>query len=201
MPANSANPYDEAGRVYYELIRSYYSESYQPLSYSGIIGTLTTLANAQPSFLALTTQKPYVFAAEERSAYLVSQSGNCLDEVIATSLSSADARSSLKQFVTTLMDLSSTEEEYSGLYEFIATYEDAVLADGQLSGYEQNVILTATSIARYTVYAKKKKPKKNTDPDWTLLIGNITAAIDGAAVGIDEAVMRAAVVGIVENMP
>ncbi|MGL2965864.1 hypothetical protein [Flavobacterium sp. XGLA_31] len=199
IPISPTNPYDATGQVYYELLTAYYQGELRPFTLTGIITQSTEIANATPSFLALTKGVPYVFTASDRVASIVSQPEACLATTIDATLNTTAAKSSLTDFVGSLLSLTAKEDTYDPIYTYIVAYEDSVLRSATFTERDKKIILTTASIARHTVYAKKKKPKKNTDPDWTLLVGNITAAIDGAGVSSEEAIMRALVTGIVEN--
>ncbi len=201
IPISPANPYDTTGQVYYELLTAYYQGELQPFTLTGIITNCTAIANETPSFLALTKEVPYVFTASDRVVSIVSQPESCLGTTIDATLDSTAAKSSLTDFVGSVLALTDKEDAYAPIYSYIVAYEDRVLRSTAFTDRDKRIILMTTSIVRHTVYAKKKKPKKNTDPDWTLLIGNITAALDGAGVGADEAVLRALVTGIAANTP
>lgn len=54
-------------------------------------------------------------------------------------------------------------------------------------------------MARHSAYMARKKPKKNTDPDWTILVVNIVAAADGAENGMAKSVTEGLVGGITSN--
>lgn len=200
LPArNATNPYDDAGQIQNELLDAYYSGTSLPTDFNGIVIRTTALANDNSSFMESIKHGPYIFTSQAKVLHILSHPDTSMSEAIQSSLHSERARGSLSQFIDSLLLLCENEADYAGIYNFIVTYENTILTDAQLTDAEKEVLLTTTSIARHSVYVRKKKPKKNTDPDWPLLIGNIAAALDGAAEGINEAVMRGVIVGIVEN--
>ncbi|RKS03087.1 hypothetical protein [Flavobacterium sp. 102] len=200
LPArNAANPYDDAGQIHHELLLTYYYADFQPLTFNGIVTTTTTIANSNASFNALTKDTPYVLTAEDRVLYILTHVDSCMTDIIDASLDTPSAKVSLADFTDSFFFLYQYEEDYSVIYDFVAAYESDVLKDTLWTEKDKRVILTTTSIARHTAYAKKKKPKKNKDPEWQYLVGNIAAAIDGADEGVEEAVMRGLITGIVEN--
>ncbi len=199
IPINKANPYDAAGQIHHELLTAYYNIESLPLTLTGIITTTQTIANETSSFVNLTKGVPYVFNYSDRVAYIVSQPTGILDEIINGSLEGNEARINLKSFITSLLSQCEQEDDFGVLYNYIVSYEDSVLRNGSLSLKDKQTILITSSIARHSVYARKKKPKKNTDPDWPLLIGNIVATIDGADDSMADAVMKGLITGIVEN--
>jgi len=97
------------------------------------------------------------------------------------------------------LSLCETEDDYEVIYNYIVAYETIVLKSTSFTESDKRVALITTSVARHSAYYRKKRPKKNKDPEWDLMVGNIIAATDGAATGIQESVMRALIVGIAQN--
>lgn len=112
---------------------------------------------------------------------------------------SAAAKSSLTDFVNSFIVLFDNEYNCEVLYQAVVDYETIVLKDSLLTAKDKRIILTTTSIARHSAYLARKKPKKNTDPDWTILVVNIVAAADGAEYGLAESVTEGLVAGIASN--
>lgn len=199
IPINNANPYDLAGQIHNELLFSYYYENTLPLTLTGIINTSTSIANTTPSFIQLIQARPYLFNASGRVAYIISHLDSCQSEIINASLETESGKTSLRNFIRSLLSLCETEDDFAVIYKYVIAYEDGVLNDKMLTDKDKKVILTTTSIARHSAYARKKKPKKNNDPEWLLMVGNIMAATEGATESTEEAVMRSLITGIVEN--
>ena len=59
--------------------------------------------------------------------------------------------------------------------------------------------MTSTSILRFSAYRAKKKPKKNTDPDWLIWVTHVYGAEEGAEENEAKAIVTALVTGIVSN--
>jgi len=196
LPANKSNPYDVVGQLYCELVTTFYSSDTLPKSLSGITSKVVSLAQSHTDFGALGS---YTFISSERVSYLLSQSGTCQQEVLTTSLVGVAARSSLSNFIDSLSSLCLVEDEYSVIYSVIIGYENAVLSDSTFINADKKVMLATTSVARHAAYLRKKKPKKNKDPEWDYMVTSIVAATDGVTVGFQEAIMRAVIVGIIEN--
>lgn len=196
---NYANPHDYAGQIHQELLTTYYNADGLPFTLSGIITTATTVANANDSFMSLTKNAPYHFGYADRVTYIVSQPVGFQDAIINESIQDSDARSSFKTFVTELLLACEEEDDFSVLYDSIVAYEEAVYNDSSLTNHDKQTILITTSITRHSVYARKKKPKKDKDPEWQYMVGNIFAALDGADNSVEDAIMKGLVTGIVEN--
>lgn len=198
---NSANPYDDVGQVHNELMLTYYYAESQPLTFSGRVSVLTMIANSNSSFYHLNKNATYVLSTthENRLLDIISEQDSCLTPIIDSSVVGQAARDSLEDFVHDFLDLCETEDEYEVIYDFVVDYEDTVLKHTLWTADDKRVVLITTSVARHSAYARKKKPKKNKDPDWEYMVGNIIATISGAGEGEAEAVMMGLVAGVVEN--
>jgi len=194
-----ANPYDAVGELQNEILEAYYSNDALPTSYEAISSKVVAIAQNDLNFTALGSDYIYSSNSIERVLYLLNHASTCQQEVLNARLDSARARSGLNTFIESLLSLCATENDYAIIYSFITDYEDSVLADSYYSIKDKKVILITTSVARHSAYMRKKKPKKNKDPEWDYMVTNIVAATDGATDSIQESVMRAVVSGIVEN--
>ncbi|MDI9257937.1 hypothetical protein [Flavobacterium sedimenticola] len=199
VPINKGNLYDAAGQVHHQLLTEYYQSSSLPFTLNGIITSAEGIANVTPSFMDLTKEMPYSFVHADRVATIISAPPGLEEEIVNASLVSSEARSSFTAFFYTLLQRCETEQEFGVLYDFIVSYEDAVQLSSSLPDVDKKTILITTSIARHTVYARKKKPKKDKDPEWQYMVGNIIAALDGADDSMADAVMKGLVTGIAEN--
>ncbi|WP_162127991.1 hypothetical protein [Flavobacterium phycosphaerae] len=198
LPGYNANPYDEAGWVHNELFESYYESSSKPTSVSDIISRVQALADANPNFNSIKTAT-YRAVSAERINYILEHKNTCVADIIAASSLTSKGKVSLSSFVNSLIVTFDTESNCDVLYKFVTDYEKVVLEDSLLTARDKQLILTTTSIARHSTYLAKKKPKKNTDPDWTILIVHIAAALDGAEYGLAESITEGLVAGIVSN--
>src|SRR5690606_5308525 len=131
--------------------------------------------------------------------YIIDHQSTCVFEIISDSNMSRNAKASLNEFTTSFISLFNHEQDDAILNQTLVAYERDVLESYLLTEADKEIILTSTSILRYTSYRAKKKPKKNTDPDWTILVGNIASSIEGSYYGPAEAVIRALVTGIAQN--
>lgn len=111
----------------------------------------------------------------------------------------AAGKVSLDSFVNSLLSLLDKEDNCDVFYDFVVNYEATIINNPLLTERDKRIILTTSSIARHTTYRAMKRPKKNTDPDWDLLIGNIMGGTDGAIYNRAEAITMALVTGIAQN--
>lgn len=198
LPNNDANPYDEAGLLYDELFDSYYVNGKFSDTIYQIISEVENLAETNANF-NLIKGSSYQNIFSTRIEYLLQHPSTCVNDVVSASSMSTAGKTSLITFVTTFNTYITTENNCDSIYKKVIDYEDAVLLDSSLTKIDNRIILTTTSIARHSVYRARKKPKKNTDPDWIIFIGNIIAATEGAEYGSAEAVTMALVTGIAQN--
>ena len=197
LPGNAANPYDEAGWIHNELFETYYESLTKPTTV-GVISRVEALADSNSNFKGIKTASYHPVSAE-RIQYLLDHKTTCVSEVIANSTLSNSAKLSLSNFMVSLDEKFAIETSCDLLYNYVAAYEKTVVNNATFTSKDKQLILTTTSIARHTVYLARKKPKKNTNPDWTILILHIAAAEDGAEYGLAESITEGLVAGIVSN--
>lgn len=198
VPGNNSNPYDEAGWVYTELFETYYANGDLGGTVSQIATKVQTIADANSSFNVM-KDSTYHPVSVEQVQYILDHRSTCVNDIISASTMTAHAQSSLTTFVNSLVVLFDNESNSEVLYQFVVDYEDTILNDSLLTVNDRQIILTTTSIARHSSYLARRKPKKNTDPDWIIFVGNVIAATSGAEYGPAEAVTMALVTGIAQN--
>lgn len=198
IPSNSANPYDIAGQLHNELYEAYYADDSLSTSVTGISSRVVMIAQENDSFVSLAGPN-YSFLSNNRINYILANIDSCTSEVMDTSLTTAEAKTSLSAFISSLLVLCESEEDYGIIYQFMIAYENDILTNSTLTNSDKMIILTTTSIARHSVYERKKKPKANTDPEWDLMVGNIVAGTDGSTDSLEKAIMMSLITGIAEN--
>jgi len=196
-PENAANPFDDAGKLHNELLEAYCLLPNR--SESHVVAGVDSLAQLNVTFNGL-LEKPFQGTDASRVGAIAGSGFIDLELAVAASAMSAYGKASLVSFADDLMLLYGTEDDFDAVHAFIISYEMSVLGDAALTVVDKKTILVTASITRYAAYASKKKPKKNTDPEWDLMVGHIIASVDGAGTGVADAVLMALSVGIVENM-
>lgn len=198
LPGNASNPYDEAGWLHNELFETYYASVTLPRDISAIATKVETIAEANTGFKAI-KGSAYLPVSTTRVQYIIDHRSTCITDVISASSMTAPAKLSLTNFISSLVVLFDSESNCDILYRFVVDYEDVILNDKSFSAKDMQIMLTTTSIARHVSYLAKKRPKKNTDPDWTILVTNVVAAADRAEYGMAESITTGLVAGIVQN--
>jgi hypothetical protein len=198
-PVNSDNPYDYAGIIHNEILSAYYEGSNLPTDIPGIAEHVKKTAETNINFmyikepLARDTQLPKI-------EYILSHPNTCVNDIIAQTGMSPYGKSSLNAFIVTAIILEQPDIEYSVLYDFVCKFEGDIIANPMLTESEKRTILITSSITRCSVYMKKKRPKKNTDPEWDMFIANRIGGTYGANYGSAEAIRTALTAGIAQNL-
>ncbi len=194
-PVNTGNPYDLAGQIHNELMDVYFLHDSLPTTVAGIAAKVeSTALNLKFTSLGL----PYEFDSISRVNFILSNLTTCTSDIIEASVDE-DAAEDFSIFIDSLLLLCETEEDYEDIHDDIVAFEDGLQSNTTYTIADKKTLLIATSIIRHSTYARKKRPKKSTDPEWDLLVGNVAGAIDGADEGMQEAIMRSFIVGVAEN--
>ena len=196
-PANPFNPYDEVGAIYAETMSVYYAKDTHPVEVDSVLHEVEDIAFTLPAFSSFSGS--YVSPTPAAIDSILTAPSDRLGASILDPTLSLKAQQRLSSFVDTALLYATDESDYAVFYAHATSFEFEVHSDFGYTTYDKQVLLISSSILRYTVYAKKKKPKKNTDPEWDLMVGNFTAAIEGAKISKGTAAVFALVTGIAEN--
>jgi|GEM_PF-1740133 len=198
LPLNPTNMYDFVGQVHYDISTSYFADSNLPKTIDSIVSQVNLKASIHPFFDDFLSAD-YNLVPQSRIAYLVSDSHSAFDSIVDDLPLNATAKNDFRLFVETVLSKVDNDEEYVDIHNYIVHYESTIQDSGELSASEKEYLLTVTSIIRHSVYAKKKRPKKNTDLDWYWLSAKFTGAVEGAQYGKSHAILTALKAGIIEN--
>lgn len=197
LPAYSANPYDNAGQIYDALFDAYYDGTIRPADVLSVIEDVETIANTNASFISLGSS--YTSLSAERVLYLATRSNSDIGGIIGASSLSSAGKTSFSNFLISFTALYDFESDALKMYNAVVEYEETVIINELLTANDKRVILTTTSILRYSSYRAKKKPKKNTDPDWLISVGHAFGTSEGAEENMSKAIVEGLVTGIVSN--
>ncbi len=198
LPVNPTNSYDFVGQVHYDISTSYFADSNLPKTIDSIVSQVNLKASIHPFFDDFLSAD-YNLVPQNRIAYLVSDSHGAFDSIVDDLPLNATDKNDFRIFVETVLSKVDNDEDYIDIHNYIVHYESTIQDSGQLSVSEKEYLLTVTSIIRHSVYAKKKRPKKNTDLDWYWLSAKFTGAVEGAQYGKSHAILTALKAGIIEN--
>lgn len=197
-PVNFSNAYDFIGQEYEQVLNSYYAASNLPKDAASIIEKVNLEARKNVFFDNLLLAD-YNLIPQSSISYLVSDGRTALDQIVSDLSLPSDAKATFNTFLSNVLLKVDNEDDYMAIYSYVVMYESTVQDSVELSANEKEYILTVTSIIRHSVYARKKRPKKNTDLDWYWLTANFSGALEGAQLGQRHAILTSLKAGIIEN--
>jgi len=197
LPAYSSNPYDNAGRICDEIFDAYYDGTSRPTNVQAVIAEVEDIANSSTLFMNISGS--YQPLSEERIQYLSNRTSEDIVSIIGASSLSATANTNYSNFLISFSALYDSEPDAFKIYISVVNYEETILTNGLLTANDKRIILTSTSVLRYTAYRAKKKPKKNTDPDWLISVTHAFGTEEGAEENMAKAIVEGLVTGIVSN--
>lgn len=198
LPAYNANLYDNAGQIYDAIFDAYYDGTSRSTNVQSVITEVESIANANSSFAAINISG-YQPLTAERVQYIAGRNVSDVAGIIGASNLSPTAKTSFSNFLLSFIALYASENDAVKMYNSTVKYEGSVIASDLFTENDKRVILTTTSIVRHTSYRAKKKPKKNTDPDWIISVGHVFGAEEGAEEKMAKAIVEGLVTGIVSN--
>jgi len=189
-PENAENVYDYAGKLHNDLLETYLAGNYQYSTNTQISEQLEAIV-AMNSDVALLNLETSVAVNLEEIQAIVNNPEAKLDDAIANSSMTTAAKISLSSFMSAA--LLWKNEEYAAIYQSIISYESAVISNTEFSVEDKRIILTTSSIARYSLYYDKQPPY---DEDWETSVGNRVGGVSGAIDNSLTAISRSLITGI-----
>jgi hypothetical protein len=165
MPANSENPYDKDWRISTELSEAYAAENSLDASNGPIVHSPIAINSLRGA--------DYNPKLSGKFSYSISNNRTNLFEIIATSNMTATGKFILSDFIRSVQSVSMKEHRYVVLYDFVVKFERDILSNPLLAETDKKIILTSSSIVRYSTYAAREESVVAIDPDWTKLIAHI----------------------------
>lgn len=188
-PENPANIYDFAGKTHNEILEAYLTGNYQHYTIAEISQQIEQIAAQDSTLTSLN-----LGASQPSNAVLVQEIINNpqtkLDQIIANSAMTFAAKNSLFSFMNDM--LLWENHSYQEIYESIIAYESTVIANPEFTSEDKRIILTTSSIIRYSTYYDLERK----DKDWDNSTGHRVGAICGALDNSTAAIFRSLVTGI-----
>ncbi len=170
-PENNENEYDTLGRIHNSILEIYLSENHNHTTVEDINDEIQHLIydyrNTELRGISATIPIELIID-------IINFPETSLNRIVLNSHLSNSAKTSLSNFINSLLLLE--DEDYTAIYEFIVLYETTVIENTLFNSEDKRIILTTTSIARYSSYYQKGRK----DKDWEILVGNIVATVSGA---------------------
>lgn len=192
-PENNANEYDVAGKIYNQLLESYKTAHPDGGDKSKVLLEIESLAYANDDFKAL-GNNDYIPVNMERIEAILNGRENALQEVILKSKLSVEGKVSIYRFAAAAMIQQTLGPDYDAMHNYILDYEDEVITSNVFTAEDKRIMLTTSSIVRYMT--ARKRPKKNKDRDWELLVGTFATGIEGGSVNIQNAIIMSATLAV-----
>lgn len=178
-PANTNNVYDYTGELYNEILDDAVANS-TGTGVSNVVTDVSTAATLNSGFTAISSG--YTGLSTTTVNWVLSNSSD--DQTI---INSTGASSRGRQELTDFVDLMEAlpNRSYDESYNSIASFEHDVINDSTLNSLDKRIILSATSIARYSLYRTfNHGGDKSWDKHKTGIYGGITGADNCTAKGI-----------------
>lgn len=164
MPENKANPFDEKGKMYYDLLSAYLKENGVPNSISEVTKQVQFISGEYDR--SSHTKKVSISVISEQVSWIMTDPENSLTEIIGISSLGAAAKLNLINFLKSLIEKKGYE--YTALYDYIVSYEATILGSTTLDEDEKETILSVSSVSRYSLYADSG----HIDRDWEISVAN-----------------------------
>ncbi|MFV8324932.1 hypothetical protein [Flavobacterium sp. ZS1P14] len=191
-PENPENVYDIAGKLHNEILDIYLTGNYHYTTIVQISEQVEAIATKTSDSRLLDLKTNLPISIEELEE-IVNKPEAELDEAIANSSMTSAAKRSLCGFMNAVVLWKN--DEYAKIYQSIISYESSVMTNPQFSSEDKRIILTASSITRYSLYDDTGRR----DKDWEASVGNLVGGVKGAFDQSSRAVKMALIIGISQN--
>lgn len=147
QPANSRNPFDNAGRIHNQLVEEYLRRF--PSGHQGINEVATamqTIANNNADYRGL-GESPIDARAIEAGAADIT---NNFRKVVSNAKVSAAAKTEIQSLLDHMFTVADGTSGYAEFHRYVLAYEDRAIANRALSEQDKKVVLSLSSVARYS---------------------------------------------------
>ena len=188
-PENPANIYDFSGKLHNDILDAYLSGNYQCNTIGQISQQIEVIGAQNNDLMLLTTGTnfpPNLVVIQE----IINNPQYKLDQTILNSTMTIAAKDCLSNFMNNMVLWEN--DSYEEIYQYIISFETAVVANQAFNSEDKKVILTTSSIARYSTYYDPERK----DKDWDTSTGHRVAGLSGAIDDPCTAIKRSLVTGI-----
>lgn len=191
-PQNIENGYDNVGVLHNHILDIYLSANHNHTTIEEVNDEIQLLVYGFGGILPLGVNS--INSPVSQIMDIIDSPEGSLSSIILESHLTNEAKINLMDFINSLLLLQ--DEAYEDKQQFIISYESSVIADTLLNNEDKRVILTTSSLIRYSLYYGKNRE----DKDWETSVGNITAAVSGALDNSSVAIHMTLVTGISLNV-
>lgn len=183
------NPFDKTGRIYNEILDIFCHNDFKLNSIEGAAILIDSVAMAYPELRSLSADGRLHGKTQEMQ-WIINHDDPINEAILNSTLNEA-ARMSFSGFVQSFTLVADAPNE--SVHSMIVSYEQCILHSSKFSGNDKRIILTTTSIVRYSVERKRK------DKDWDTSVTKIVSASLGANQDIALSLKMALAVGICQK--
>ncbi len=191
-PENPANIYDLAGKLHNEILDVYLTGNYTYTTIAEINQQIEAISASNGDLTLLNSQPSQPVNLVEMQD-IVDNPQAKLEEVISNSTMTNEAKTSLSNFMNDVLLWENVP--YEEIYQSIISYESSVMDNVVFTDEDKRIILTTSSITRYSLYYDEERK----DKDWGSSVGNRVGGVSGAIENSSEAVKCSLIIGIMIN--
>ena len=188
-PDNPANPFDIAGSIHNEILETLNETNFSSQSIEDITILIDSVSAVYPELVPLSSYSTLSTRLSE--IIWIVNDYDAIDDVLMASTLGVSAKTSFLTFVNSLP--LTANYPYEDIHSMIVSYEEDVLANTGFTTDDKRIILTTTSVVRYSAYRERK------DKDWETSVTKIAATVSGAEQGLVLGLKMALTVGICKN--
>ena len=145
---NPSNPYDFVGQIHNEILNEYiFNVEIKDTTIVGIKNSAKEIALNNENFLEILGDDDFVDMDDNFISAGIADYQNNFSNVIDSLSTGESGKTRLRELLNYVMNFEGTYYEY---YDGLFYFEDEILADNKLNVEEKEMILAATSTARYS---------------------------------------------------
>jgi hypothetical protein len=180
---SSDNPFDAIGILYNVLFDAYVASNNRDDTIEGIAVKINELitgySNLEPTTIAINA------GLTDRVEQILNYPEHSLDIIVSEVGLSVRVKAKLNDLIELVSGV--TTNDYPEIGVDVISYEEDIITDESLTPEEKEVLLTVSSIVKYSLYDNGDRK----DKDWDLSVGNIVATIYGAIHSSEDALLMA----------
>lgn len=188
-PDNPANPFDMAGSIHNDILGTLDETNFSSQSIEDITILIDSVSAAYPELVSLSSYSTLSTRLSEIT--WIVNNYDAINDVLVASTLGVSARTSFLTFVNSLALIANNP--YGDIHSRIVSYEDSILANTGFTTEDKRILLTTTSVVRYSAYRERK------DKDWETSVTKIAATVSGAEQSLVLGLKMALIVGICKN--
>lgn len=164
LPHNLSNPFDQTGIEFYDKLHLYTVQHGYASSANQVVQQMLFISKRLQE--KSSTSKSTITLTSQRVEAILNNPQQQLEELILTSSLATEVKLSLLGFVSDLVLVQ--QEDYDQVYDFIVSYETAVLDATDLDIDTKDTVLKVASITRYSMFEEARRR----DRDWETSVTN-----------------------------